>query len=295
MSTLYKYRIHCSTTDTDEFVWGEEEPTLCPINTAHTIDTSKTTIVDKRDSNQVEIKQESTPTHGRFSTRSLVVNALKNATSSASIVWPYFNITPLTAEYTTDARHEGDLISMIVGKDIIIGVLTVATTVNTTNITAWSSQNYTVGQIITYNAIPYTCTVNTTSNQVPTNKTFWNIGYELSVNSTVTDNTNTGFFIKLFNGVTTNDVLEVTFVNKTTHKIYVTGIPVDNFSAYTTYVRQSIYVMKDIEVSCAGSNSIGQSSIGGMSLPANISVTVEYTNKSLDTDKKFVGRVEYLY
>jgi len=44
---LYKYRVYCSTDSKHEYTWVDEadgEPTTCPTNTSHTIDTSKTVI-----------------------------------------------------------------------------------------------------------------------------------------------------------------------------------------------------------------------------------------------------------
>ncbi len=67
-------------------------PTKCPTNTAHTIDASKTSIVDSIKSDVVSIKEETIPTGGHFQTTTLIVNALANTISSASISFP-FSIT----------------------------------------------------------------------------------------------------------------------------------------------------------------------------------------------------------
>ena len=40
-----KYRVRCTTDNTYEEVWAEQEPTVCPVNAAHTIDASLTTII----------------------------------------------------------------------------------------------------------------------------------------------------------------------------------------------------------------------------------------------------------
>ena len=46
MPFVYKYRVWCTTDNKYEYVWGTAVPTTCPINTGHTIDTNKTTVVD---------------------------------------------------------------------------------------------------------------------------------------------------------------------------------------------------------------------------------------------------------
>jgi len=50
MSVLNKYQIWCETDLKYEYVWkaeGEDVPTSCPTNTAHTVDSSKTAIADE--------------------------------------------------------------------------------------------------------------------------------------------------------------------------------------------------------------------------------------------------------
>lgn len=44
-SIVHKYRVWCDTDGKYVTVWGESEPTSCPENTGHTIDTTKTTIL----------------------------------------------------------------------------------------------------------------------------------------------------------------------------------------------------------------------------------------------------------
>ena len=44
MAEVNKYRLWCETEQAYVYTWGEEEPTLCPNNSAHTIDSSKTAI-----------------------------------------------------------------------------------------------------------------------------------------------------------------------------------------------------------------------------------------------------------
>lgn len=48
---LEKYRIWCSTDSQWEYIWkeeGEAAPTACPTNTAHTIDSNLTAIIDRQ-------------------------------------------------------------------------------------------------------------------------------------------------------------------------------------------------------------------------------------------------------
>jgi hypothetical protein len=46
LTIVNKYRIWCNTESANVFGWAETEPTTCPNNTGHSIDTSKTAIVE---------------------------------------------------------------------------------------------------------------------------------------------------------------------------------------------------------------------------------------------------------
>jgi len=47
MAIVNKYRVWCDTDNKWVFVWAQTEPTLCPENPAHTIDSAKTAIVER--------------------------------------------------------------------------------------------------------------------------------------------------------------------------------------------------------------------------------------------------------
>jgi len=53
MATVYKYSIYCETEATTVYAWSEAEPTTCPNNTGHTIDTDSIAIVDTVAENHV--------------------------------------------------------------------------------------------------------------------------------------------------------------------------------------------------------------------------------------------------
>lgn len=56
---VYKYQVWCDTDSKYETVWAEEKPTTCPANDGHTIDQSKTTIIDQVANTDVEISNAS--------------------------------------------------------------------------------------------------------------------------------------------------------------------------------------------------------------------------------------------
>jgi len=291
MTTLYKYRIYCITDSKYEYVWSEEPPLTCPTNTSDTIDLNSITIIEKIDSNEVKVKEESTTTGGNFATTTLKMTAIKNTTTSVSKSFP-FPISALSAEFVTISENIGDTINLVVGKDTTTGTITA----NVSPASNWVSQNYTESQTINYNNKVYTCILDTINNEVPTNTTYWKHGLRISVSQTVIDNVYKGFYIKL-DDLTNNDNVErVIDIDKTNNYIYVENNLVNSYSFATpTYIKQSIYFMKDYDIGHPSKHNIGETKIGGSYVPTNIEVTIEYINKSTTNDKLFVGKVEYLY
>lgn len=293
-TTVNKYRVFCTTDAKFEYIWAETEPTTCPTNTTHTINSTKTSIVDTSDSSVVTVKEESTSTGGHFSCETFKVTAEANSTGTYSTSWP-IPISALVITFVTAESHRGNFVDVVLGKNTIIGAI--AASVSPAS--AWTAQNYTVGQRVTYTDTigtrPYTCIADTTSNQVPTNKTYWILGYELTVSPTVTQNTQIGFYLTLDNFVTNDDMGRVLYKNVQTNKVYMENNITHSYSAASpTYVKQNVYILKGYEISEPWEHDIGQSKIGGAYIPADTKVTTDYTNTT-GTASSVVGRVEFLY
>lgn len=294
MTTLNKYKIYCNTDNKWEYIWLDSSntyPTKCPTNTAHNVDLSSIAIIDEVSTNHVVVKEESIPTGGNFAATTIKVNATANTTSYSEISWP-FPVTALSSEWVTKAEHEGDITSMSVGQDTVIGAL--AGVISTSSV--WSAQNYVAGDVVTYDGRVYTCVLDTINNEVPTNLTYWKHGHEIPVSSTVIDHTAIGFYLNLDDGINNNTLDRVISTDKVSSKVYVETSPTDTFSPVTpTYIKQTVYVVKDYEIGPAWEHIIGESKIGGSYVPANTKVRVKYENKHPTQDKILIGRVEYLY
>jgi len=296
MTTIYKYRVYCTTDSTYEYTWDEDEPTTCPTNTAHSIDSTKTTIIETQEDGQVTIKEENTPTGGHFAASTITINAIKNTVSTKTICWPY-NISVLSVTFTSSTINSDDIVEIIIGDKTVVGVLTG----NVAPASAWTSQNYTNGQVVTYThpylgARVYTCILDTVSNENPLDATYWRHGLEINVSSTVIDNIEIGYFVNLFDGVNSDDVGRIIYKDIANSKIYVETNPTNSFSAASpTYVRQSVKMLQDYHLCQASTHIIGSSKIGASHIPTDTLITVSYDNKSTDTDKTFTGRVEFLY
>ncbi len=296
MTTIYKWRVYCTTDSKYETGWAEAEPTVCFANTAHSIDSQKTVILETREANLVSIREENTPTGGHFCTTTMTVDCSRNMTQSKTQFWD-IPISALAMNFVTSSVHTGDTVDILVGENTIIGVLTA----NASSALAWVSQNYTAGDVVTYTdpdfgARVYTCTTNTVSNEVPSDETYWQHGFELSVSQTVIDNTSKGYHINLFDGVNSDTLDMVLHVDSVNNKIYVKNNLSYGFLASSpTYVRQTVYTVKDYKLDVPWEHEIGQSKIGASYVPKDTRITLRYTNNSTDTDKSLTGRVEFLY
>jgi hypothetical protein len=121
-TVVNKYRVYCNTEAAYVYVWAETEPTVCPNNNGHSIDTGKTTIDATIEENTVEVKEENTPTGGHY--RSCCQAFTANVGSNThDFSYPY-PISLLSATFNSGPVTEGDTLSMDVGPGTTIGVIT---------------------------------------------------------------------------------------------------------------------------------------------------------------------------
>lgn len=300
MTEYYVYRYVCANDGSiGEWVLPstDPEPTKCRDDTSHDIDPTSLTVIRTIKDNVVTIKEEDIETGGHFSAFTIKVNALKNATSSKSISFP-FPISALSLTFVPNAVNKGDTMDLVAGEDTIIGNLTADFTAG---INSWASQNYVAGDTVTFvhpifGTRVYTCIQDTVSNENPTNVQYWHHGLELNVSQTVIQYIALGNYVKLDDFINSDSVERVIGVDKVNNKIYVEGNPTNSYSAATpTYVRMSKYLLKDYEIGEPWSNVIGENKIGGSYIPKDTIIKCYYHNISTDTDKELLGMVEYLY
>ena len=293
MTTLYKYRVYCITDSKYEYVWSEEPPLTCPTNTSDTIDLNSITIVENINSNELKIKEENTPTGGNFSSTTLFLTAPIDVITITEKNFP-FPISALSVNFTTISENTGDYIDLIIGKDTTIGTITE----NLGPAFPWMSRNYIEGETVTFGKDnTYTCILNTNDNEDPTNTTYWKRGLRISVSQTVIDSVNKGFYIKLDDSLNNESEQRVIDVDKTNNYIYIEYNIMNLYAVETpTYIKQSIYFMKDYYIGHPSKHKIGDIKIGSRYIPSNVDIRIEYRNlSSTDTDKLFVAQLNYLY
>lgn len=125
MSTLYKWRVKCDTDNTFEYIWDEDKPTTCPINNGHTIDNTKTTIVDQNVPNVLKIQEEDVPTGGNYRCTTVPINASAgvDVVTTVNHSWK-IPVSIFSISFVTKDEHEGDKFDIVVAPETIVGLLT---------------------------------------------------------------------------------------------------------------------------------------------------------------------------
>jgi len=148
--TVYKYNVWCETEGKYVYVWGETEPTKCPNDTAHTIDTSKTSVDDIIEENVIQIKEENTPTGGHYRSKGVAFDAENGLTTYHDFSIPY-PISLLSATIPTNDLNSGDITALDVAPDTLIGAITSSVSVGDTVINVQPSviENVAIGRCLT--------------------------------------------------------------------------------------------------------------------------------------------------
>lgn len=291
MSEIFKYRVRCLTDEKDEYTWEEEEPTVCPTNSSHTIDASLTTQVDSVKSSVFTVQEESTPTGGHFETRSIRIDAAPNGVTCKTMVWPY-PVSALAVRFHAILEQEGDMVTCTVGENTTVGVATSACSVPTT----WTAQNYVVNDRVLHNSLVYSCTADTVSNEDPTDVSFWSPGYVIDVSATVAPNVAKGFGIRLTDGVNADKLSRIISVDSKNNKLWLMSGPANAYSPSSpTYVQVTAFMTENYELGGEGQHDIGSTKIGATYIPAGIVVNVCYDNKHATDTKMFAAYVDFLY
>jgi hypothetical protein len=148
--TINKWRVWCTTESAYKYWWIESTlptPTTCPTNTAHTVNTGLTMLVDKYDPNVVNINQEVTPTGGRYRFDSKAFTATADTTTLFSFSFP-INISMLEGSFVSSDENRGDMWSWIVSENTTVGAITASVGIGDTVINVSST-------VCTYASIGY--------------------------------------------------------------------------------------------------------------------------------------------
>ena len=255
--TVNKYRLRCTTDATDEYVWNTTTPTVCPTNTAHTINPNLTVIVDTVSSSMVEIREEqsnttNTPTQGYYKSKGFCCAVAPNTNAVLDIQFPY-PITIMNGWFHSTEKQIGDKVDAVAAPNTIIGGITAP--VNTGN---------------------------TTINVSSTVPLYLSVGNKVNLLNVAT--------------LASSQLGDVVSIDSGNGKIVVENAADQNWTnpAYTV-VRMNKYLIEDLHITNSNMRyGFAEKKIGGSYLPKNTKLEVKYTNNEGNA-KNFVFNVEYLY
>jgi hypothetical protein len=124
--SVNEYQIFCVTESTFKTTWGQEPPTSCPTDTAHTINENSITTVQTINPNTVYIETDKIPTGGNFRVSGYMKYIPLGTTGDIHTfdqVYP-FPINLSLVAFTSDSNSAGDVIYADVSPDTVIGVNT---------------------------------------------------------------------------------------------------------------------------------------------------------------------------
>lgn len=148
-TVLNKYRVSCTSGDGFQFKWDTEAPTVCPLNSAHPIDASLTTIVDTVSSRVVTVKEEIVPTQGYYKLNGYhqtIPAGSPGAVTTFSHSWP-FQVSILNAWFIPKTDQVGDYVDVTVAPNTVIGYIGAPITSGDTTIVVSTTvlQNLAIG------------------------------------------------------------------------------------------------------------------------------------------------------
>ena len=123
--TVFYYKIWCTTDSQYEYVWLEDEPTVCPVNNTHTVDLNSISIENEVNTNEIKIQEESVPTGGNFMAecRTIICATGPGSVTEYEVIRP-FPINALNITLVTTDENEGDECDLCVAPNTVIGVIT---------------------------------------------------------------------------------------------------------------------------------------------------------------------------
>jgi hypothetical protein len=263
MTSVDKYQVYCTTESKFYTIWSESEPTVCPNNSGHSINTAATSIIDTVSNNDVKILEEEPPlnypsTGGHYASTCVILDVpaatIAGEITTATKAFAYATGL-IDVHFTTTADMEGDILHADMGLDTIVGVI---------------------------------------SNDVDIGTTGVEIG--VTVSSTVIENVAIGYNIRLFDGVNQDECCHIVSIDTENSTINLEQGPLNySFSASSpTYVQATIEMLQDFTLGQAQTYRLGMNTVGSSYVPAGTVGHFRYENWDMSAKKLYVY-LEFFY
>lgn len=135
-NVLSQWQVFCTSNNRNEYVWSETEPTTCPFDPiGHTIDTTKTAIIQKIQNNVFTIQEELVSlTQGIYKFKGYKTAIPPGTPGDVTIInvsWPR-PITLLNGDFDSNTNQIGDEINASIIPNTPIGAITATVTAGAT-------------------------------------------------------------------------------------------------------------------------------------------------------------------
>ncbi len=135
--TVYNYRLYCNTESTWKYdYWGTVPPTKCTNDSSHNINSNSVNVIGQISQNKVSINEEQPPinqpaTGGHFRRITKAFDIAPQTTQSLIFSFPY-PVSILGGYMNTQNSQQGDITSIHIAPDTVIGVITSNVAINDT-------------------------------------------------------------------------------------------------------------------------------------------------------------------
>lgn len=122
MTDVHQYRVYCNDEASYVFTWGTTEPTTCPNNNTHSINSSSTTIINTVSTSTVRAEENS---NGYFETTHVVMNIPMGTPGDVTehdVTWP-MDITLWKTLVTPTSDMIGDVVTVVASPETTVGII----------------------------------------------------------------------------------------------------------------------------------------------------------------------------
>lgn len=307
-----KWQVYCQTESQTVVGYLSDTngiPLTCFNNNEHTIVTSQNKILEKIYTDytpklnywKIYCDTEQTYTYGYLDSKQTAENCFHNINHIVSkkpeLLEIYTNNTVRIKEEYTNTNgnlqldsHTFDIPAGITGS-IIDYESSYPYPINMISLTFCPSQDN-IGDTISADVGHHT-TIGILTENISSGITGGTTGF--SVSQTVIDHLNLGYLVTLTNGVTSCEMGRCVKIDKNHSRISTEFPTTTNFSANSTYVQQTVEMVKNLHFpSSTLPIDVGDDKIGSSYVPTNIKGRIRYKNNN-GLAKKFTFYIEYLY
>jgi hypothetical protein len=257
---VIKYRIHCTTTNTDQCAWLQSiDPPLnyCPENSQHSVNLSSLAIIDTITTSEVKIKEEEkNVTQGIYKFQGYdvaIASGNIGDITPIAISWPR-DISIINGWFYSTEEQMGDFIDANVTAIVGVVVSNISTNDNT----------FYVNSTVLDNIYK---------------------GFNVKITNFATNSDRLGEIMSINTGNST-----ITTSGESSH-----DYTLAQYGGFTPYVEMTGRVIQDLKITCPFVRyAFAEKKLGGRSLPANTTLVLNYENNSGNA-KNFTFQIEYLY